>query len=164
MVRELVLRSGGLGAATFGAEPDGVIDYLASFLGSPTADSGWIDSDEFALCPGEQIRRIEWGVLRLSFGDVSSFASGRRHVYAWQYGLDGQIGGEPQGLRTDEGVGLGTPVADLQAAYPDVALYEGDEELFSPSFELEEDFFGFLTGLADDDVVTEMFSGYFCGE
>jgi hypothetical protein len=164
VVRELVLRPGGIGAASFGAEPDGVIDYLGSFLGAPTSDSGWTEPDEFALCPGTEVRRVEWGVLRIGFGDVSTFATDRRHVYSWQYGLDGQIGGEPQGLRTENGPGLGTSVADLVAAYPDVALYEGDEELFPPGFELDDGFFGFLTGLADDDVVTEMFGGYFCGE
>ncbi|CAN5387782.1 hypothetical protein BH23ACT3_BH23ACT3_16570 [soil metagenome] len=164
VVRELVLRPGGIGAASFGADPDGVIDYLRSFLGSPTSDSGWTEPDEFALCPGTEVRRVEWGVLRIGFGDVSTFATDRRHVYSWQYGLDGQIGGEPQGLRTENGPGLGSTVADLVAASPDVALYEGDEELFPPGFELDDGFFGFLTGLADDDVVTEMFGGYFCGE
>lgn len=164
VVRELVLRADGIGSASFGAEPDGVIDYLSSFLGSPTSDTDWTEPDQFALCPGTEVRRVEWGVLRIGFGDVSTFANGRRHVYQWQYGLDGQIGGEPQGLRTDNGVGLGTQVAELLEAYPDAALYEGDEELFPPGFELDEEFFGFLTGLDDDDVVTEMFGGYFCGE
>ncbi|QRN80878.1 MAG: hypothetical protein JK586_04970 [Nocardiopsis sp. BM-2018] len=163
-VDALLLGPDGLGPARFGAEPNGVIDYIVSFLGSPTADTGWVAPDEFALCPGDEVRRIEWGSLRLSFGDVSIFATERLHAYAWQYGLDGRLGEDPVGLRTPEGIGLGSTIAELVLAYPDVELYDGDDELFPPGFAISETFFGFTTGLADDDLVVEMFSGYFCGE
>ena len=163
-VEALVLGAEGLGPVRFGAEPNGVIDYVVSFLGSPTDDTGWVEPDEFALCPGDEVRRIEWGALRLSFGDVSTFALDRLHVYAWQYGLDGQLGEDPVGLRTAEGIGLGSTIAELREAYPEVELYEGDDELFPPGFALSDTFFGFTTGLGPDDLVIEMFSGYFCGE
>lgn len=163
-VTALVLGQEGLGPARFGAEPNGVIDYVVSFLGSPTADTGWVAPDEFALCPGDEVRRIEWGSLRLSFGDVSTFAVDRLHLYAWQYGIDGQLGEDPVGLRTEDGIGLGSTVAELLAAHPEAELYEGDDELFPPGFSITDSFFGFTTGLDADDLVTELFSGYFCGE
>jgi hypothetical protein len=163
-VRELNLRGDGLGTATFGAEPEGVVAYVSAFLGSPTRDSGWIAPDSFALCPGDEIRRIEWGVLRLSFGDVSDFGVGRRHFYGWEYGLDGQLGDEPQGLRTVGGTTLGTRVLDLRAEFPDVFVQEGDEGLFPPSWYVSDYFNGYLTGVTDDDIVTVMLGGYFCGE
>lgn len=164
MVRELILRGDGLGTATFGAEPEGVISYVSAFLGSPTRDTGWIAPDSFALCPGDEIRRLEWGVLRLSFGDVSDFGVGRRHFYAWEYGLEGQLGDEPQGLRTVGGAGLGTRVLDLRAEFPEVVLVEGEEGLFPPRWYVSDYFNGYLTGVGDDDIVTVMLGGYFCGE
>lgn len=162
VIRELVLRESGLGSASFGAEPDGVIEYVTSFLGAPTADTDWAPTDEFALCQGTEVRRVEWGVMRLSFGDASPAVSGRRHFYAWHYGVVGEVGGEPQGLRSGDGITVGSSVADLREAYPDVEIYEGDEELFPPGFEITRDFYGLLTGTGDDDSVTEMFSGYVC--
>lgn len=164
-VEALVLGPDGLGSVRFGADPNGAIDYIVSFLGSPTADTGWVASDDFALCPGDEVRRIEWGVLQLEFGDVSVFAVDRLHVYAWHYGLSGQLGEDPVGLRTPEGIGLGSTLAEVTEVYPDVQLFDGDQDLsIPPQFVLSDMFYGFSTGLGPDDVVTEMFSGYRCGE
>lgn len=164
-VEALVLGPDGLGPVRFGADPNGAIDYLVSFLGSPTADTGWVASDQFAVCPGDEVRRIEWGILQLEFGDVSSFAVGRLHVYAWNYGLSGQLGEDPVGLRTAEGIGLGSTVAEVIEAYPEVELFEGDRDLsIPPQFVLSDTFYGFTTGLGPEDVVIEMFSGFRCGE
>jgi hypothetical protein len=164
VLRELILRGDGLGTASFGADPDGVVAYVSSFLGSPTRDTGWIAPDSFALCPGDAIRRIEWGVLKLSFGDVSDFGVGRRHFYGWEYGLDGQLGDEPQGLRTVGGATLGTRVVDLRAEFPEVFVEAGEEGLFPPAWYVSDYFNGYLTGITDDDIVVVMLGGYFCGE
>jgi hypothetical protein len=164
LVRELVLSPDGLGAASFGAEPEGVIEYVASFLGAPTGDTGWIDPFTFAICPGTEVRRVEWGVMSLLFSDDSTVSSGRRHFFAWEYGLDGQIGDEPQGLRTAGGTTLGSRVVDLRAEYPGVFVNEGEEGLFSANFYVSDNFRGLLTGTTDDDVVTVMFGGFGCGE
>ena len=163
-VRELVLRDDGIGAATFGAEPDGVIEYVSTLLGAPTGDTGWIDPFTFALCPGNEVRRVEWGVLSLLFSDDTPVSSGRRHFFAYEYGLDGQIGEEPQGLRTEGCSGRGSRVVDLRAEFPEVSVNQGEEGLFPSSFYVSDNFRGLLTGVNDDDLVTVIFGGYGCGE
>jgi hypothetical protein len=162
---ELVLKPDGIGLATFGADPDGIVEYMSSILGSPSADTGWIDPFTFALCPGNEVRRVEWGVLSLLFSDDSTVASGRRHFFAWEYGLAGQIGDEPQGLRTAGGTTLGTRVVDLRAEFPEVAVNAGEDDgSFLPNFYVSDDFRGLLTGATDEDLVTVLFGGLGCGE
>jgi hypothetical protein len=163
-VRELVLRLDGIGQAAFGADPDGVIEYVQSLLGAPTGDTGWVDPSSFALCPGNEVRRVEWGVLSLLFSDDTPVAFGRRHFFAWEYGREDQLGAEPQGLATSGGTTLGSRVVDLRAEFPDVAVNPGeDDAAIPPNFYLNDNFRGLLTGDADDDVVTVMFGGYGCG-
>ena len=47
------LQNDGLGAVSFGADPDGVITFVTSFLGGATADTGWVDpfTSERAAAP-----------------------------------------------------------------------------------------------------------------
>lgn len=159
----LLLLGDGIGPLRFGAEADGVVDYLSSFLGAPTHDTGWVDPFEIGLCPGTELRLVSWGVLTITLGDESDFASGRRHFVAYSYGIDGEIGLEPQGLQTEEGITVGSPVADLVAAYPDVLLLPEDD-FAGPSYVIDESRYGYLTGLEDDDLVTVIFGGQGCGE
>jgi hypothetical protein len=69
----------------------------------------------------------------------------------------------PEGLATPEGIGLGTTVAFLRAAYHDVVVEPGEEGLLAPSFYVDEDLSGRLTGTADDDLVTVIIGGDPCG-
>lgn len=168
-VQELLLRGDGLGAARFGAEPEGVIDYVTSILGGNTGDTGWVDPFTFADCgaggTATVARRVDWGVLSLLFSDGSSYAIGRRHFIGFEYGRVGQIGDEPQGLRTPGGVTLGSRVVDLLAEFPEAAVNQGEEDLGIPdNFYVSDVFYGILTGTAPEDVVTVMFGGYGCGE
>ena len=50
-VAELILTAGGLGEAAFGSEPDAIISYVSSILGSPTEDSDWTTPETFLLQP-----------------------------------------------------------------------------------------------------------------
>ena len=168
-IQELLLRGDGLGSARFGAEPEGVIDYVTSILGGNTADTGWVDPFTFADCgaggTATVARRVDWGVLSLLFSDGSSYAIGRRHFIGFEYGRVGQIGDEPQGLRTPGGVTLGARVVDLLAEFPEAAINPGESDLGIPdNFYVSDVFYGILTGTAPDDVVTVMFGGYGCGE
>jgi hypothetical protein len=164
VIRELVLRFDGVGQAVFGADPDVVIEYVQSLLGAPTADTGWVDPSSFALCPGNEVRRVDWGVLSLLFSDDTPVTFGRRHFFSWEYGREDQIGAEPQGLSTPGGTTLGSRVVDLRAEFPDVAVNPGEDNgVIPPNFYLNDNFRGLLTGAADDDVVTVMFGGYGCG-
>jgi hypothetical protein len=164
-IQELVLRGDGIGSAVFGAAPEGVIDYVTSILGGNTGDTGWVDPFTYGLCDGTVARKVSWGVLDLHFGDLSPFATGRRHFHGWDYGLVGEIGNEPVGLRTAGGVTLGSRVVDLVAEFTDAAINEEQPEINSPSnFYVSDNFRGLLTGTSPEDVVTVMFGGYGCAE
>ena len=163
-VAELILTAGGLGEAAFGSEPDAVISYVSSILGSPTEDSDWTAPETF-LCAGTVIREVNWGVLCLVFGDESSSASGRPHFMSCSYGLIDRLGNEPQGLVTSEGLTISNTVATLLDR-TDARLDEGDEELeIPPSFFYDREPFpvtGFLTGTSDEDVVLVILGGSGC--
>ena len=163
-VADLILTAGGLGEAAFGSEPDAVISYVSSILGSPTEDSDWTTPETF-LCAGTVIREVNWGVLSLMFGDESSSASGRPHFMSYTYGLIDRLGDEPQGLVTSEGLTISNTVATLLKR-TDAQLDEGDEELdIPPSFFYDREPFpvtGLLTGTSDEDVVLVILGGSGC--
>lgn len=164
-IRELLLRGDGIGSAVFGAAPDGVIDYVTSILGGNTADTGWVDPFTYGICDGTIARKVSWGVLDLHFGDLSPFANGRRHFHGWDYGLEGEIGNEPIGLRTAGAVTLGSRVVDLTAEFAGAAINEEQPDINSPSnFYVSDNFRGLLTGTNPEDVVTVIFGGYGCSE
>lgn len=164
-VQELTLRVDGLGSARFGAAPEGVIDYVTSILGGNTGDTGWVDPFTFAACEGDVARRVDWGSLSLLFSDFSDFAQGRRHFIGYEYGRIGQIGDEPVGLRTEGGTALGSRVVDLLAEFPEAAINQGEEEInIPPNFYVNDYFYGLLTGVEADDIVTVVFGGDGCGE
>ncbi len=159
-VQELVLSGDGLGSALFGTDADAVIAYVSSILGGNTADTGWVPPDTFGFCPGNEVRRVDWGVLSLLFGDGSDFATGRRHFMAWEYGRVGSVGDEPVGLRTAGGVTLASRVVDVFGEFPDATLIPGDPEVELPDqFYVDESFTGWLSGTGEDDFVTVLFGG-----
>ncbi len=160
---ELILRSNGLGSARFGVEPEGVIAFVSSLLGTPDGDSSYIDSfSEFGTCPGSEVRGVRWGDLLLLFGDDSDFGSGRRHFYQWQYGPQTSSPLRPNGPLTDGLIGLGSTVADIRRVYPDVEIFADD--VFGPGFELEPLLWGTLTDDADTGRVIALVGGTPCGE
>lgn len=163
-VQELVLAGDGVGLAKIGSDPESVVQYVTSILGSSTADSGWVDPDTFGFCPGSSVRRVDWGVLSLLFSDGSELASGRQHFMGWEYGRLGEIGDEPVGLRTAGGVTLGSPVVDVLGEFPEATLVEGDPDLEQPDqVYVDDSFVAYVSGLTDDDIVTVLFGGVRCG-
>jgi hypothetical protein len=159
-VQELVLSGEGIGSSLFGTDPEAVIQYVTSILGGNTADSGWVPPDTFGFCPGSEVRRVDWGVLSLLFGDGSDYATGRRHFMAWEYGRLGQIGDEPAGLRTAGGVTLGSRVVDVLGEFADATLIPGDPDVALPDqFYVDDAFTGLLSGTGEDDFVTVLFGG-----
>jgi hypothetical protein len=162
-VDELILSDRGVGSALLGAAPDGVISYITSVLGSPTEDTGWVDPSAFFACSGTTVRRIEWGVLTLVFGDESPLASGRAHFMSYTYGAVDRLGDEPQGLRTSSEIELGSTVAELRSAHPGVDIDEGDPSVdIPPSFFVSDGLRGLLTGVDDDDLVLVVVGGTGC--
>jgi hypothetical protein len=164
-LQELILTGEGLGSAQFGADPDGVITYVTSILGSPTDDTGWVDPFAFAACDGTIARRVDWGALSLLFTDLSPLANGRRHFIGYEYGRVGQVGDDPVGLHTPGGITLGSRVVDLLAEFPEATVNPGETDINIPdNFFVSTVFYGLLTGVTPDDYVTVLFGGYGCGE
>ncbi len=158
---DFALETDGLGAVSFGADPDGVITFVTSFLGAATADTGWVDPFTVGACGGTQLRQVSWGDLQLEFGDVSGIAEGRPHFYAYYYGKEGASTASPSGLETPDGITVGSTVAQLLRAYPGVQLRLGDE-FMNDSFFVNDNLTGRLSGLADSDVVQMVIGGIPC--
>jgi len=161
-VRELLLSGDGIGTAGFGADPNGVIEYMNSYLGPPSNDTGWIDPLTIGLCSGDELRQVSWGVLTLLFGDVSEVVQGRRHFFGYTYGEQGEIGAAPVGLQTTRRVMIGSRVVDVRAAYP-AATINPEDDFTPPFFFVNDSLRGFLTGVADDATVTAILGGGDCG-
>jgi hypothetical protein len=161
-VVELLLSGDGIGTAGFGADPDGVVAYMNSYLGEPSNDTGWIDPLTIGLCSGNELRQVSWGVLTLLFGDVSEVVAGRRHFFGYTYGDQAEIGAAPVGLQTTRGVMIGSRVVDVRAAYP-AASINPEDDFTPPFFFVNESLRGFLTGVSDDATVTAILGGGDCG-
>lgn len=158
---EFVLGADGLGAVPFGADPEQTIAFVTSIIGAPTMDTGWLDPFEIGPCGGDRIRQVSWNQLQLEFGDVSNVTEGQDHFYSFFYGVEGSSTPQPPGLKTAEKIGAGSSVAELIAAYSGVMLIEGDEFL-GPSFTVNDNLAGRLSGVADDDVVEAIIGGRPC--
>lgn len=158
---ELQLSSTGIGGAQFGAEPDGVVMYMSSFLGEPTDDTGYVDPFSIGPCAGTELRLVSWGALMLTFGDVSRVVQGQRHFFAYSYGIEGQPGAAPLGLATEAGITVGSSLVDLLVAFPNLVINPADE-FTPPNFFVNDDLRGYLTGLADDSTVSVILGGLGC--
>lgn len=164
-VQGLELSSKGLGDALFGADADGVVDYVSSILGAPTNDSGWTDPLTIgAPCPGTAIRFVDWNDLSLFFSDNSPAATGLRHFAAYTYGPAFAANINPYGLATDLGLTVGDSVATLIERYPSAVVSAGDE-ISGPAFYIEDGLVGFLTDAdPSSGVIMSFVGGYGCGE
>ncbi len=156
-----VLGEDGLGAVPFGADPDQAIAFMNGAFGAPTDDTGWLEPIEIGPCGGTRIRQVYWNQLLLEFGDVSDITQGRDHLYAFFYGVEGSSTPAPPGLKTAEDIGPGSTVADLLAAYPAVTLFEGDE-FIGPSFRVNDNLSGRISGTTTTDVVEAIVGGRPC--
>ena len=159
----VVLARDGLGVVPFGTDADGAVAALTAVLGPPTEDTGWVDPLTISTCAGTELRRVSWGALAILLGDPAATGTGVRQFFASSYGNVAGVEPQPAGLVTPEGIGLGTSVADLKAAYPGVVLNPGEEGLIEPSFFVDDSLRGIVTGDTDTDSVTVVFGGPFCG-
>jgi hypothetical protein len=159
----LILGRDGLGVAAFGDKADETVAAVTAVLGEPDNDSGWVDPLSIGACAGEQARFVAWGSLYLYFSDESAFGHGEPHFFGYSYGSESDLEAIPEGLATTEGIGLGTTVAFLRAAYHDVVVEAGEEGLFPSNFYVDANLSGRLTGGNDDDLVTVIIGGDPCG-
>lgn len=160
----LAMSAEGLGGAVFGADADGVVAYVRAILGAPTSDSGWDDpTSTGAPCPGTQVRFVSWNDLTLFFTDESFVTSGVRHFASFTYGpaFGPQI--RPAGIVTVAGVGVGATVRELRAVYP-AGLLEPGDDMFAPTFLIEQGLVAFLTDADPGGFATSFVGGFGCGE
>jgi hypothetical protein len=165
-VQGLGLSAQGLGDVQFGADADQTVSYVNSILGKPTRDTGWVDPlTSGQSCPGTTIRLVDWNDLSLFFTDQSPAVQGLRHFASFTYGPPITPGKpNPFGLTTSNGVGLGSTVKALKAAYPAVKILPGDGLSSGPQFTLEQGLSGFLSGVKNTDTVISFIGGFGCGE
>ncbi len=151
------------------AENDEVaIAAVSAVLGVPDHDSGWVDalSSPYGVCPPPVVRGVHWGDLVLMFtqAETDFWTAGVPHFYAFNY-----TNTIPE-LFTPEGIGIGSSLEQLDAAYggPDLII---DEAWFDPSagfwsYKMAPwtGLWGFATGQTFDDVVNSINGGQGCGE
>ena len=82
-----------------------------------------------------------------------------RHFFGYSYGSEQDLEAIPEGLATPEGIGLGTTVEFLRAAYTDVVIEAGEEGLFAPNFFVDDQPQRPTHRRADDDLVTVIIGG-----
>lgn len=153
----------GLGIVAFGTEADAAVAALSEELGDPTNDTGWVDPLEVSACAGIEVRRVDWGALTILLGDPAGETTEIRELFSYAYGDVSDISAEPVGLLTPEGVGVGMSVGNLRVAYPAVTIEPGEEGLIEPTFFVDQNLRGLVTGDADSDIVTVIVGGPYCG-
>jgi len=181
----VVLRADGLGVAAFGATEGDALRALRRRLG-PTEERGsWSGATPFGTCPGP-VRAVRWGRLYVLFtsGPTRYGPDGRWHLFAWQVDavqrtkVDPQYAGpapptEPPPLRgyspkTAAGVGFGSTVAELRAAYGGRVRITFGEPGMIHQFTVRRgatiELFGSLTGGTQGSTVTGLAAGAVCGE
>jgi hypothetical protein len=172
----VVLRGDGIGAFTFGADPDQVLAGLTLRWGPPDGDSGWIaaGSSRYGPCPGTVVRGVNWRGFTVLFSDGATprGTPGTRHFFTWDYQVDDPArpapdrGGNRPALTTANGVSVGATVQALQRAYGDrLELFE--EPPGGPQFGVqtaEGGLYGSLTSLEASGVARSIVSGGGCGE
>lgn len=152
----------------FGTGVDDTIDAVSAVLGPPTEDSGWIDAfSVYGTCPLPVIRGVHWdGFVALFTRSETEFAAeGVGHFFSWYYPY-----GDELGLRTEAGIGIGSTVSQLQAAYSGSGFvlvpweFDDTQGFWSTRQFDAEQLYGYTTGLDPADTVTGINGGTGCGE
>ena len=170
----VLLRGDGIGAFTFGADPDQVLAGLTLRWGPPDGDSGWIaaPSSPYGPCPGTVVRGVNWRGFTVLFSDGATprGTAGTRHFFTWDYQVDDPTrpapdqGGNRPALKTANGVSVGAKVQILQRAYGD-RLELFDEPPVGPQFGVqtsEGGIYGSVTSLDPNGIVRTVGAGGGC--
>lgn len=99
-----------------------------------------------AECPAGPLTFADWG-------DNFQLAFSEGKFIGWSAGE-----GAPRGFSTVSGIHVGSTLAQLRAAHPDVVVRE---DSLGPEFAVGE-IYGTLSGTGDDAVVTTMWAGVNC--
>jgi hypothetical protein len=109
---------------------------------------------------------VTWESLQLFFTDRESAwaPAGRRHFASFSV----EEGVDDLEFITSRDVGLGSTVGEVADAYGDDVTFTIHPVYETEVFEVDPPgdgyLIGFLTGLGDDDTVTEITGGFSCGD
>jgi hypothetical protein len=181
----VVLRPDGLGVATFGTTQEQALSGLRRKLGTPDETGSWTGATPFGTCPGDT-RAVRWGRLYVLFtnGPTRYAPSGTWHLFAYQVDaiqrtkVDPQYSGptpppDPPPLRGDSpktaaGIGFGSTVAELRAAYGRRVSTSfglpGPIHRFRVRFDADSELSGSLSGGKASATITGLAAGAVCGE
>ncbi len=107
------LRADGIGALDFGDPTDLVVQTLVQEFGEPSSEEGYVPG-------GHPLRYLRWeGIgLTVRLSDYFFREDGLEHLAGWS------VWGQSPLLTTAEGIGIGSTLSDLEAAYPDRVVLE----------------------------------------
>lgn len=162
----LVLGPDGLGPVSLGATPEEAIATVSERLGGASSDSGWVNAQgTFGTCPGNIVRVVRWQSLRLFFSDgPTAFGEDAGHLFYYsQSSVQTEV---VVALTTDAGIGIGSTVEELTAAYGDRLTIESTSP-FGVTFTIESARPGLLSGTLSQSIpegqVTSVSGGFGCG-
>ena len=180
-----VLRPDGLAVTAFGAAERDALAALERRLGTPDERGSWKGANPFGTCPGP-VRAVRWGRLYVLFtsGPTRYEARGRWHLFAYQVdavrrtAVDPNYSGptpppDPPPLRgssprTAAGIGFGSTLAQLRAAYGDRVTVSsgtpGNVHRFRVRLGAAGELYGSLSGSGSATTVTGIAAGAGCGE
>jgi hypothetical protein len=143
----LVLRASGIGSYDVGMPAERVIEGISSEIGGPDADSTESDSSVIVPdCGVASVRLVSWGNLALIFSGEEPDSP----FLTWSYGFDPVTASADDlrrlGLVTDEGIGLGSPRADVERAYRGRIMIVDDALINISTFTIDGDEAEHLTG------------------
>jgi hypothetical protein len=101
----LTLAPDGLGLVSFGQAGEATVDQLRAFLGSPTSDDRWTCTE-----PAADVHFVQWAELGVFLIDNVFVGYVDAIYYPPEFG-------PLLGLQTEDGVGIGLDLQDLQARY-----------------------------------------------
>ena len=121
---------------------DTYVGSVSETLGPVTWDTGWQPMPAEYVCTGsESFRTLWWGDLRLTF--ETGPGAGETQFTAWSLGDPSISTGAPlgpppsstepaTGITTGEGIGIGTPLKELEAALGDRPFFVIDNRVDIP--------------------------------
>ena len=163
---EIQMKANGLGPLEFGRDADQVLGRLAATYGQETDDTGFeVGSGSWGECPGESVRVVGWGPLRI----VSVGEEGSAEFVSYRLDLAyGGLNSPTTDIATLSGLRVGDDIADLERIYEGFVIeYVVDEDV-GLTFELREDrageilLWGPVDSQAQDALVTGIYSKDSC--